>query len=131
MKMKFFHIFLILNFLSMSTFGYSISEHYCGKTLQHIAVNKEAHSCCQKSEDDSKSAPCCKNKNVSLKLSDTSIADQVIKYVKNIFIDLFTFVSFENLYITQLEISSSPNSDCFKPKPKNNPFHILYNQIRI
>ena len=32
--------------LLILTTGFSISKHYCGSTLVSIAVDKEAHSCC-------------------------------------------------------------------------------------
>jgi hypothetical protein len=76
--------FLLVIYLVTST-GFAINLHYCGKTVSRISINKTA-SCCAKSE---KPMKCCHDQKVDIKLSGKHVQAEKVSPEKTFGLTLF------------------------------------------
>jgi len=76
--MKRFIAILVLCCYSAGVFGMDISLHYCGGTFHSISFKKtDDNGCCGKKK---KRMRCCKDKNLSYKISEKHAAQHVIHH---------------------------------------------------
>ena len=86
-----FHIVLVISLL-ISTAGFAVTKHFCGKTLASVSVGTEAKSCC---DPGSMPADCdCHSDTDHVSVEDDFQLDQqVIKFTPQLQLALVHFIS--------------------------------------
>ncbi|MXV14632.1 HYC_CC_PP family protein [Hufsiella ginkgonis] len=79
-------IMVLCIYLVTST-GFAMSLHFCGKKLSKVSINQAAKSCCKALSE--KEDKCCKNKKVTVRIADEHATGMIAKAPVPTGIDLF------------------------------------------
>ena len=75
---KILSIFLLFSVL-VSSSGFTLTKHFCGEDLEHIAVGNEVKTCCGDEENQDMPGDCCHNEFDQALLDDSRLDYQTLQ----------------------------------------------------